>query len=142
MEEYRFEHGPVWVEGGSEDLVYRRQEVLAGLRGRTILGVWVFHGLDRGNIVEMDTEVFDRGNDVSLVLRSEHKETVGNFDAWAFYPMEYTVSEKGIGVNLVCRVNGDWYHIKTESDTYFKPETMDWKGLKARPHWGIRFRLQ
>lgn len=130
MKEIRVEDGPIVVQGGSEDYVYRNQLSIP-VHGY-VTGVWVFHGLDRGNIVEMDTEVFDPKDNVSLVLRSPHKEWIGEFDAWQFYPVDGYYAEE-LKANLACRVTGHTLYI---IDSFLK--FLGRGPLSARPHWGIR----
>lgn len=134
MKEFVWEYGPIVVKGGSEDYVHRHQEVL-DVRG-WVRGIWVFHGLDRGNIVEMDTEIHEVAQNITLVARSEHKETLDNFDAWKYYPVNDDAM--GLRVTVVCRVNGQTGFIKPMSANVFRTEEMIWLGLQARPHWGVR----
>jgi hypothetical protein len=118
----KIELGPIIVQGGSEALVYNNTYVL-GKQGKYLDGIWIFNGLDRGNVVEMDTEVFDGAK--PLALRSFHKEYLANFDSWVYYPVGRII-EKEVNVHVLNRTNGkDMIHDET--------------GLASRPHWGIYF---
>ena len=80
---------------------------------------WVFHGLDNGDVVEMDTFIYD--GVYPLVLRGPHKEAKVEFDAWKYYAIDRTLSHDPLIV-VGCGVTG--VHLNTDRWT-------------ARAHWGI-----
>jgi hypothetical protein len=116
---------PVLVQGGDEDLVFKRSETKRYPMGITVSGVWVFHGLDRGDIVEMDTEVVT-GEGFQLVVRSDHKEVMGNYPGWTFYPADHVETDR-LRIKLACRVNG----------TQANREHPRFGQLSARAHFGL-----
>jgi len=77
--------------------------------------IWSFHGVDRGNLVEMDTEVWDYEVNRPLYLRSTHKETNGIYNSWIPYRPEKIFVEK---LRIV-------FHCHTTDDK------------KIRAHWGL-----
>lgn len=110
------EHPPIIVAGGSEDFVYRdRLEVALG--GRFIHEVFVFHGIDEGDRVEMDTELYL--DEIPVYLRSGHGPKDDD-DAWD----QKHVDRAGqlLTVAVLCRVSG----VNTVLNR-----------VAARPHWGI-----
>lgn len=122
--ELAFTRDPEIVRGGSESFVLR-DSIGKLVPGRKLERIHVFHGLDRGDIVEMDTEVI--ANDKSLFLRSEHKETEAPFDAWKTWdPIDYDEEVRSVKISVLCRVNGE---------NRYRPQG---QRLSARPHWGIR----
>ncbi len=114
----KLERAPEVVKGGSEAFVLRDKVTIELWRKVDSLMMTIFHGVDRGDIVEMDTEIYANG--IPVVLRSDHKETAGPFQAWTYH-MTYMVCEK-IDISVLCRVNGANQFSGT---------------LAARPHWGI-----
>ena len=115
------ERDPEVVLGGDEANVLRDSTGIILPAGRRLERLHVFHGLDRGDIVEMDTEIHANGK--TLYVRSEHKETAAPFDAWETWdPTDYTEEVRSVEVHVLCRVNGR------------RPDGK----LQARPHWGIR----
>ena len=90
-----------------------------------LTAVDVFQGLDRGDIVEMDTEVHDQYGR-AVHQNSDHKECTGNYPAWIRYPVE--ARTKKLLIHHVCRVNGN---------SEFR--TLD---LVARPHFGVRLQVR
>lgn len=117
---YKLERLPEVVEGGSESYVLRETFVLpvAGI----VKDISVFHGTDRGDIVEMDTEIYANPGGVPIFLRSDHKEALGQFDAWSHSGDVFPAYATSLIVNIVCRTNGP---------NYLTDE------LESRPHWGI-----
>jgi hypothetical protein len=90
-----------------------------------------FHGLNRGDIVEMDTEIHDQFNR-AVFHRSDHKEVHGNYDAWVHLPVRARTKKLSIGHTL--RVNG---------------KNMDPHGIipyhgqfRAVGHFGVRIQAQ
>jgi hypothetical protein len=117
------ERDPEVVLGGDEANVLKDSIGVILPAGRRLERLHVFHGLDRGDIVEMDTEIHANGK--TLYVRSDHKETSAPYDAWETWdPPENDLHEdmKNLEIHVVCRVNG---------------RRLDGK-LQARPHWGIR----
>jgi hypothetical protein len=96
---------PVIVFGGCEDNVFRRSWWTSLSTKIIPQGIWTFIGLDRGNIVEADIEVYTQ-EDIPLVLRSLHKETLGNYDAWQYNSIDYVGATQVVKVAVTCRVNG------------------------------------
>ncbi len=116
---------PVLVQGGDEAYVLHQKHVNA-LPGKvSVFGIWVFHGLDRGDIVEMDTEV-RTGNGFQIALRSDHKETMASFSSWTYYRVPY-VDTSRLVTNLMLRVNGK--QANAEHPRYGE--------LTARGHFGL-----
>lgn len=130
MKQETYEHGPIVVEGGSEDKVYKHIEEIP-ING-FVERIWVFNGLDRGDIAEMDTEIYDHEDNISLVLRSEHKEWFSHFDAWKVYDVggEYV---EGLRIVCACRTNGWQLRVINKFLSF-----LGLGELKTRPHWGIR----
>jgi hypothetical protein len=122
---------PTVVHGGSESLVLVDERTVE--LESYISEIWVFHGLDRGDIVEMDTEILNETGE-PLVLRSMHKEVGANFDAWTYYPIGERV--KKLSFRFLCRVNGD---NKLLSDGAIV-EHRGGNRHTARPHWGVTVR--
>ena len=119
--EFPDKYWPVPIFGGDEKNVFRRSWKTS-LSATTIpKGIWTFIGLDRGDIVEGDIEVWTQKG-LPLVLRSFHKEALGNFDAWQFNPIEYIGPIRRLRVGTTCRVNG---------------KNVIHGGLQARFHIGI-----
>lgn len=118
-----FGMGPQLVRGGSEDYVLRGN--ITFNRAGFIRTISVFHGVDRGDIVEMDTEI--RYGVDPLVLRSDHKEILDNFDAWGDSPYVINRAVRNISIALTCRVTGK------QGD----PDHPRYGSFTARPHWGI-----
>lgn len=115
------ERDPEIVKGGSEEFVLR-DFLSIGVPSRKLERLHVFHGLDKGDIVEMDTEIHANGK--TLYVRSEHKETSEPFDAWETWdPADFSEYVQSLEIHLVCRVTGK----------------NPFGALIARPHWGIRF---
>ena len=111
------EHPPLMVGGGDERFVYDDQ-IKVQIGGRTVREVFVFHGLDRGDIVEMDTSIYI--DNVAIFLRSEHKEDLAAFNSWQ--SQKVFVSGQTVRIAVSCRVTG----VNTILNR-----------LAARPHWGI-----
>lgn len=109
-------HPPVVVQEGEEN-VYRASYTFP--RKGFLREVWVFHGRDRGDIAEMDTNVYVNGV-IPAALRSDHHETYGSFDAWTHYIVDQAADE--VNIDVLGRVNGP------------SERTGD---LTIRPHWGI-----
>jgi hypothetical protein len=116
------ERDPEVVKGGDESFVLRDSCKVDVKHGGRLKRLHVFHGLDRGDTVEMDTEIHADGQ--TLYVRSEHKEGPSSFDAYE--TVEFGQDEELIQelvISAVCRVTGK------------RPDGL----LQARPHWGIRF---
>jgi hypothetical protein len=111
------EHPPVMVGGGGAEFIYRDTLVLE-IGGRTVREVFVFHGLDRGDIVEMDTNLALDG--VPIFLRSEHKEDLNAFNSWTSKHVD--VPGYVLRINIKCGVTG----VNTILNRF-----------AARSHWGI-----
>jgi hypothetical protein len=112
------EHGPIKVYEG-EEKVYRWNNIVK-FNGYLAI-IWSFQGLDRGDIVEMDTEVWDHDLNFPLYLSSTHKEDLGNFDAWDHhYPV---VNVDYVRISFLCRYNG--------------PNALNPSKGYVRPHWGV-----
>ena len=79
----------------------------------TLVSIWIFHGLDSGNLAEMDTAIYD--GVYPLALRSPHKETLVEFDAWKHYRVDRKLGHDPLIV-VGCRAAS--------------PKSV-------RPHWGI-----
>ena len=109
------EHPPVLVAGGDERFVYR-DELVVRLGGRRVREVFVFHGIDTGDVAEVDTELIIGG--VPVFLRSDHG--LSNFDAWV--SKDVGVSGERLLARILCRVTG----VNTRLNR-----------LAARPHYGI-----
>jgi len=109
------------VEGGSEALVYREVFKTKPLPVR-LIGVWTFIGLDRGDIVEADTDVFCQKG-IGLAHRSLHKENFSTYDAWKYYPLSLNMTVRKINFHVTCRVNGKNHHLDDR--------------LSARVHFGL-----
>lgn len=130
---YFFEREPEVIAGGDEKNVLREHYELAFETEGEIRGISSFHGLDSGDIVEMDTYVYSEKG-IPLFARSDHKEVSSHFDAWKVLEPSVIVMGKRIDVDLLCRVNGQ--------NRVLPPEAFDGarngNRLTARPHWGLR----
>jgi hypothetical protein len=127
-----WQHGPQPVIGGDESYVYRHQQTV-GLNSPDSTNLrfiaWVFHGVDRGDVVEMDTELWHDGIGFPIVLRSPHKEVMSDYDAWKLYKNIYLPRTASVTIKLVCRVNG-----KQMNEEH--PRRDHNNGLSARVEWG------
>lgn len=119
-----FEDMPVLVEGGDEALVLRQLHIVKFKPALCVFGVWVFHGLDRGDIVEMDTEVSASG--FQLAIRSDHKETMDSYPAWTYFEHP-DIQVKRLRIALLLRVNG--FQANAEHPRF--------DTLTARGHFGL-----
>ncbi len=113
---------PQTVQGGDESLVFRRKWRSTLADKMIAVGVWTFIGLDRGDIVEADIDVYGQG--IPLAHRSLHKEGVATYDAWKYHPVGPGVSVQRVAVHLACRVNGENEHLANR--------------LSARVHYGLQ----
>lgn len=129
---YKFERAPIVVYGGDESRVLKEKGLFPLDGDRRIVGFWTFHGLDRGDIVEMDTDIGSPAG-FPLFLRGPHKENVAAFDAWQWYAMPYTFVAGELWMSIICRVNGE---NRTLDDHAIKVHR-NGDRLTARPHWGI-----
>ena len=116
------EAGPVVVYGGDEALVLRDSYFLRGKRDKLLKEVWVFQGVDRGDIVEMNTFIYD--GSTPMVLVDRHKETISDESAYTKWEVNRKI-KYDILIDIVCRVNGKNIFLKNR--------------LAARPHWGVQF---
>lgn len=125
----KLECGPVTVRGGDENFVFRSQ--LEVPVNSWISKAFIFQGLDRGDIVEMDTFILE-GNR-KLAGTSLHKEVMGNYEAQTVHLIEEEVESITIYVTL--RVNGTGQNPEhTGPDGHYRK-------LLARGHWGIELQL-
>jgi len=110
------EHPPVIVAGGDERFVYT-DSFLVNLANKNIHEVFVFHGIDTGDQVEMDTNLYVDG--VPIYLRSGHGPKDDD-DAWE----SKIINRSGntLLIEVLCRVTG---------------VNLNLNRLAARPHWGI-----
>lgn len=118
----------VW--GGNEDFVLRQSFRVPNTKGRHIKYIWTFIGLDRGDIAEVDINIYD--GVVSLVHRSLHNVT--EWDAWQRgtlgeeeYKLDHTLRHN-LHIIILCRTNGKQNN----------PEHPRFGTLTTRPHYGIR----
>jgi len=111
------ERSPVLVAGGSEAFVYRDSITLL-LGERIVREVFVFNGLDRGDIAEMGTAIYV--DDVPIFLRSLHKEDLTTFDSWESKYVNASGSQ--LRIDILCRTTG---------------VNVILNRLASRPHWGI-----
>ncbi len=116
------ENPPALIAGGDETFVYRdsiQLDLGSGDSledGRFLREILVFHGIDRGDVVEMDTHIVLDGN--PAFARSDHG--IVNFDAWK----AKTVNTRAriVTISVACRVTGVNENLNR---------------LAARSHWGI-----
>ncbi len=125
--EWPKKYWPQTVFGGSEQNVYRRSWLSTLDTEIRPLDIWTFIGLDRGDIVEADVEVYTEKG-IPLVLRSLHKEVSGIFDAWQHNCLPYLEPIRIIRVVATCRVNGR---------NVFGRNVLLHKRLEARFHLGV-----
>lgn len=111
------EQEPFIVAGGGAHFIYT-DSIRLDLGGRTVRQVFVFHGLDRGDLVEQDTEIYI--DSVPVFLRSEHKENTSAFDSWV--SEDINLAGQTARVSVRCGVTG----VNTIMNRF-----------AARPHWGI-----
>jgi hypothetical protein len=122
---------PVATKGGGSLAVGENRGVYRGRfnidfdEERYVESITVFHGLDRGDIVEMDTLIYGPNNE-RLVMRSDHKEVMGNYDAFQKYQVQLN-KVKQLYVHITLRVNGK----------QMNPEHPRHWEVSARGHWGI-----
>lgn len=132
--EFVVERDPEVVKGGDEAFVLKETLTHVFLKGRHILQVHCFHGLDRGDIVEMDTEIHIDGR--TAYVRSMHKEAPANFDAWDTWESDGGWNmDRALEITVVCRVNGKNETLDQEAINKHRESNR----LTARPHFGIRF---
>lgn len=113
-------HGPEIVYEGESNV--HKWKSIAKFDG--ILGeIWSFHGLDRGDVVEMDTEVWDHDRNRPLYLRSDHKESLSHFDAWKNHVIQRLEHVDYVRISFLCRYNG--------------PSAVQQLKTHVRPHWGV-----
>lgn len=102
-----------------------RDSYIVEARGRTVVGAWVFMGIDPGDRLEFDTNIYL--DNVPLVLRSEHKPQSQDYDAWRWYPNVMVPGPVDvIVIDVVANVTG-------RNSVVPRQEGTD----TARPHWGI-----
>jgi hypothetical protein len=87
----------------------------------------VFHGKNAGDVMEMDTYVYDQYGNM-LVARSDHKETLSDYDAWREYNVPARTSQ--LAVHLVARTNGR--SLGDSSIVGYSGEVF------SMPHYGLR----
>jgi len=129
--EFVVERDPETVKGGSEEFVLKETFTHKFTEPMDLSRLHVFHGLDRGDIVEMDTEIHADGQ--TMYTRSMHKETPGNYDAWDTAEFDGWLIQD-IEITVICRVNG-------KNETLDQQAINEHRGgnrLTARPHFGIR----
>ena len=114
---------PVIVQGGKESLVLRRSWRTRMPVPMSPVGVWTFIGLDRGDIVEADIDVYGPKG-IPLAHRSMHKEGMISYDAWRYCPIGAMGALRRIRLDIVCRVNGINEHLGNR--------------LSARVHYGLQ----
>jgi hypothetical protein len=115
------EHLPIVVAGGDEAFVYR-DAIMISIAGRRLREVFIFNGLDRGDVAEVDTSVSVDG--VPVFLRSMHKEDVFTFDSWE--SKRVNVVGQWLRIDILCRTTGPNERARH---------------LASRPHWGIWLRF-
>lgn len=93
---------PITVRGGDEVHVWKRSWKTTLNVEVEPIGVWTFIGLDRGDIVEADVEVYTE-NGTPLVLRSVHKETLAMYDAWQYNKVREVGGVRLVKVFMSCR---------------------------------------
>jgi hypothetical protein len=97
-----------------------RDRITIVVPGRKLALLHVFHGLERGDLVEMDTEIHADGR--TIYVRSDH--ALLGFDAWETWdPVDFDEEIRQLEVYVSCRVVG-----------------LDALGrLQANAHFGVRF---
>jgi hypothetical protein len=93
--------------------------------GYRITKVRTFFGVDRGHIVEARLHVVAHGH--QLVTRSEHKETLGNYDSWKSEVVDYVTVTGPTGQTHLQVLAAGWSTVA---------------GLTANMHFGVIFELQ
>ena len=96
------DYWPVEVQAGSEKYVFRRSWKTTLAEEVGIIRIWTFIGVDCGDIVEADIEVYSRQG-TPLVLRSKHKEIPSDYDAWKPYDINANIVTRRLRVALTCR---------------------------------------
>ena len=113
---------PITVKGGSEAETWKRTwQTTLNVKVEPV-GVWTFIGMDRGDIVEADVEVYTQ-NGTPIVLRSVHKEVPATYDAWQYNKVDEVGGVRQVKVFMACRVNGKNLHLDDR--------------LSARIHYGV-----
>lgn len=111
------EHPPALIAGGDESFAYSDSIQLdLGSGGRFVREIFVFHGVDRGDVVEMETHIVFDGN--PAFARSDHG--IVNFDAWKAKVVN--TRARIVTISVGCRVTGVNENLNR---------------LAARAHWGI-----
>lgn len=93
---------PVTVYSGNEYRVFRRSWKTTMSVPVKIIKVWTFLGLDQGDIVEADIEVYSKKG-TPIVLRSKHKEIPTSYDAWKPYKLDIDLHTQLLRVVVTCR---------------------------------------
>lgn len=95
-------------------------------KGRELVGVWVFQGVDPDDTLEISTSVYADG--IPVALSSPHKETLTYYDAWKWFP-NYIKKPGAVG-NIVIDVTAN---VTGPNEVTPRPEGKN----TARPHFGI-----
>lgn len=109
------------------DLVLTERYIFSG-NNRHLAGVWVFQGVDPGDLLELSVSVY--ADKIPVVLTSPHKEAFAYYDAWRWFPnyVKHTGEVRNVAIDITANVTG-------ENHTTPRAE-----GVKtARPHYGVWF---
>lgn len=132
MAAFFYEHPPKLVIGGSEELVLKDSIEVDLQQAYRIVEVSTFHGLEQGDIVEMDT-VIASATGMPLYFRSHHKEVPVAFNSWDAKAIPCTFVARKVWLNVVCRVTAKNVTLPQEAIDKHR----DGNRLTANPHWGI-----
>jgi len=123
-EVFKIQHLPLIVYDNGIEGVFK--ESFTFTSKWDIYEIWVFMGLDPGDKVEFDTNIYiDR---IPVILRSEHKETLVGYDAWGDGAWKIERKGRSIRIDILCNTTGNNLITKRA------------EGINtARPHWGIWF---
>ena len=117
---------PTLLHGIDASTIISEHAVLAFPQQRTPKGIWCFHGLDRMDVGEMDSNVYIKS--VPVALRSEHVQQANDFDAWKYYEVN-SGSARDIVIDIIARATGP--------NTAVKREGYDANAWLINPHWGF-----
>lgn len=127
-----FEPMPILVWGGSEDYVLRRQFIVKLPFEVEIVSLQTFIGLEAGDKVEADIEIFTDSN-VLVYSRSYHGHVAQSYEAYDTPPIVFPLNAQPNASELIVGIVGRCV------GTHYNPGDARHGELNALMHWGFRF---
>ena len=121
----KYEHPPIEITRRADGAAFYESRLSVDVEGGHLGRIWVFQGLDHGDIVELTVELYDE-NGFPLWLSSPHKEGLAMYPGWV--PAEIYQDVRSVSIYASCRAGTN-------------QSTEAWAGIngriRARIHWGI-----